>query len=101
MSFATLAMMVSANIVLWYSANMPARPVQISIDEKLLRRIDADPETRKEGRSAFVRKAVASYLEAKRRRDVDKAIRTAYAGTEEDVAREIAGLMDAQAWPRD
>jgi metal-responsive CopG/Arc/MetJ family transcriptional regulator len=88
-------------MILWYGDHMSAKPVQISIDEELLRRIDADPETRDEGRSAFVRKAVASYLEAKRRRDVDAAIRTAYAGAEEGMATEVAGLMDAQAWPRD
>jgi metal-responsive CopG/Arc/MetJ family transcriptional regulator len=80
---------------------MPARPVQISIDVELLRRIDSDPETREKGRSAFVRSAVSSYLEAKRRREVDAAIRAAYGGAEDDMAVEVSGLMDAQAWPRD
>lgn len=86
---------------LWHNANMPAKPVQVSIDVELLRRIDSDPETREKGRSAFVRSAVSSYLEAKRRRDVDAAIRAAYAGAEDDMAAEVAGLMDAQSWPRD
>jgi metal-responsive CopG/Arc/MetJ family transcriptional regulator len=85
---------------LWHNANMPAKPVQVSIDVDLLRRIDSDPETREKGRSAFVRSAVSSYLEAKRRRDVDAAIRAAYAGAEGDMAAEVAGLMDAQSWPR-
>jgi metal-responsive CopG/Arc/MetJ family transcriptional regulator len=80
---------------------MPAKPVQISIDVELLRRIDQDPETRESGRSAFVRSAVSSYLEAKRRREVDAAIRKAYADAGDAMASEIAGLMDAQAWPRD
>jgi metal-responsive CopG/Arc/MetJ family transcriptional regulator len=79
---------------------MPAKPVQISIDVDLLRRIDADPETREQGRSAFVRSAVSSYLEAKRRRDVDTAIRSAYGGAG-DMLAEVASTMDAQAWPRD
>ena len=80
---------------------MPAKPVQVSIDVDLLRRIDEDTETREKGRSAFVRSAVSSYLEAKRRREVDDAIRRAYGDAAADMASEIAGMMDAQAWPRD
>ena len=80
---------------------MPAKPVQILIDADLLRRIDADPETLQNGRSAFVRSAVASYLDAKRRREVDTAIRAAYGGAKDDMQAEAADLMDAQAWPRD
>lgn len=80
---------------------MPAKPVQVSIDVELLRRIDSDPETREKGRSAFVRAAVSSYLDAKRRREVDAAIRSAYGGAEDEVQAEVAELMDAQAWPRD
>jgi hypothetical protein len=33
-------------MILWYVDTMPAKPVQVSIDLDLLRRIDADPETR-------------------------------------------------------
>ena len=61
----------------------------------------ADPETREKGRSAFVRSAVSSYLDAKRSRDVDTAIREAYGGANDDMQAEVTGLMDAQAWPRD
>jgi hypothetical protein len=53
---------------------MPAKAVQVSIDLDLLRRIDADPETREKGRSAFIRSAVSSYLRARKRREVDTAI---------------------------
>jgi hypothetical protein len=31
---------------MWHDGNMPAKAVQISVDLELLRRIDADPETR-------------------------------------------------------
>jgi metal-responsive CopG/Arc/MetJ family transcriptional regulator len=86
---------------LLYDAIMPAKPVQISIDVDLLRSIDADPETRENGRSAFVRSAVSSYLDAKRRREVDAAIRAAYGSAADDLRAEVTGLMDAQAWPRD
>jgi metal-responsive CopG/Arc/MetJ family transcriptional regulator len=86
---------------LWYDTNMPAKPVQVSIDTELLRRIDKDPETRARGRSAFIRSAVTSYLDARRRRDVDAAIRAAYGGAAEAIEAEVADLLDAQAWPRD
>jgi metal-responsive CopG/Arc/MetJ family transcriptional regulator len=77
------------------------QPVQVSIDLELLQRIDADPETRKKGRSALVRSAVSSYLYAKRRREIDAAIRAAYGSADDDLQAEVRGLMDAQAWPRD
>jgi metal-responsive CopG/Arc/MetJ family transcriptional regulator len=80
---------------------MSTKPVQISIDVDLLRRIDSDPEAREKGRSAFVRSAVSSYLEAKRRRDVDAAIRAAYGSVADEMASEVAGLMESQTWPRD
>jgi metal-responsive CopG/Arc/MetJ family transcriptional regulator len=80
---------------------MTAKPVQVSIDLDLLRRIDADPETREKGRSAFVRSAVSSYLAAKQRREIDAAIRVAYGRAADAMEAEVADLMDAQAWPRE
>lgn len=91
----------SAHIFLWYDAHMPAKAVQVSIDTELLRRIDADPETRQKGRSAFVRAAVTSYLATKRRRAVDQTITAAYGGAALAMEGEISDLLDAQAWPRD
>jgi metal-responsive CopG/Arc/MetJ family transcriptional regulator len=79
---------------------MPAKPVQVSIDLELLRRIDADPETREKGRSAFVRSAVSSYLAAKQRRAIDLAIGAAYGDDADAMEAEVSDLMDAQAWPR-
>ncbi|HET7291286.1 MAG TPA: ribbon-helix-helix protein, CopG family [Vicinamibacteria bacterium] len=80
---------------------MSAKPVQVSIDVELLRRIDADPETRERGRSAFIRSAVSSYLGAKRRREIDASIRAAYAGGGRAMLAEVEGLLDAQVWPAD
>ena len=88
-------------VLLWYDVIMSAKPVKVSIDIKLLRRIDADPETREKGRSAFVRSAVSSYLDAKRRREIDAAIRAAYGSADDDMRAEVTGPMDAQSWPRD
>lgn len=78
---------------------MPAKPVQVSIDLELLRRIDADPETRDRGRSAFIRSAVSSYLRAKRRREIDTAIAAAYTSRADAMLAEVSDLLDAQAWP--
>lgn len=86
---------------MWYNTHMASKPVQVSIDLDLLRRIDADPETRERGRSAFIRSAVSSYLTAKRRRDIDSAIRAAYGGAADAMEAEVTDLMDAQAWPHE
>jgi metal-responsive CopG/Arc/MetJ family transcriptional regulator len=78
---------------------MPAKPVQISIDAELLRRIDKDPEVRRRGRSAFIRSAVELYLKAKRRRATDREIERAYRGHANEMLDEIAERIVDQAWP--
>jgi metal-responsive CopG/Arc/MetJ family transcriptional regulator len=88
-------------MILWYDDIMPVKPVQVSIDQDLLRRIDADPETREKGRSAFVRSAVSSYLAAKQRQAIDLAIGAAYGKAADAMQSEVSDLLDAQAWPRD
>ena len=78
---------------------MAARPVQISLDRDHLARIDRDPQTRKEGRSALIRDAVTLYLEAKRRKEIDAQIRRAYQGHGRDLLDEVEQLLEGQAWP--
>jgi predicted RNA-binding protein YlxR (DUF448 family) len=78
---------------------MPVKPVQVSIDVELLDRIDRDPETKERGRSAFLRSAAELYLAAKKRRRIDRRIRKAYEGSEDEMQKEIEDLMGAQAWP--
>ena len=78
---------------------MASRPVQISLDEELLRRVDRDPEARRGGRSKLIASALRLYLEARRRRDVDDAIRKAYRGHDLVMLREVEHLMGRQAWP--
>lgn len=82
-----------------YPSNMAAKPVQVSLDEELLRRIDRDPEARKLGRSAFIRNAVSTYLRAKERRQIDEAVRRAYEGHADQMLSEVDVLVEAQAWP--
>lgn len=78
---------------------MAAKPVQISIDTALLERIDADAQTKSEGRSAFVRSAIELYLEARKRRQIDQSIRQAFGGASEALLAEVDSLIAGQAWP--
>ena len=78
---------------------MATRPVQVSIDEDLLERIDADEEAQARGRSAFIREAVRLYLRAKSRRKVDRAIFAAYQGKADELLADVETLLDNQAWP--
>ena len=77
---------------------MTTRSVQISIDEDLLKQIDRRPETRKDGRSATIRRALRLYLELAKRREIDLAYARAY-GSKEDT--ELLDLMGEQAWPEE
>ena len=78
---------------------MAARPVQISMDSDLLDQIDADPEARDKGRSAFIRSAVQVYLKAKERREIEGRLAQAYAGEADSLLDEVEALMGKQAWP--
>ena len=78
---------------------MPTRPIQISMDEALLKRIDADPDAVRDGRSAFLRTAASFYLAAKQRREIDRRIADAYGSRPDEMIAEIAEFMDLQEWP--
>jgi hypothetical protein len=81
------------------SAIMPSRPVQISIDVELLKKVDRDEETKRTGRSGVVRRALEYYLEAKRRRGVDLQLRQAYG--RKPLEQDVLDVIAAQAWPED
>jgi metal-responsive CopG/Arc/MetJ family transcriptional regulator len=78
---------------------MAVKPVQISMDSELLERIDADPETRENGRSAMIRRAVRLYLEARKRREIDAELRAAYGGRADELLEEVSDLLERQEWP--
>jgi metal-responsive CopG/Arc/MetJ family transcriptional regulator len=77
---------------------MAARPVQISMDQELLQRIDEDPETQEKGRSAFIRSAVESYFSAKERQEIEARLVQAYAGQADALLQEVEDLLEAQTW---
>ena len=78
---------------------MGTRPIQVSMDEDLLDRIDADDDARRHGRSAFLRAAASFYLAAKQRRETDRRIADAYRGHADEMIDEVAEFMDLQEWP--
>ena len=75
------------------------RPVQVSMDQSLLKEIDADEESKKLGRSAFIARAVINYLRQKRERDVDARLIAAYAGKADELWAEAEPWINEQVWP--
>ncbi len=69
------------------------------MDASLLGRIDADPEVRDRGRSAFIRSAVQLYLKAKERREIEARLAQVYDGEADALLEEIEDLMGGQSWP--
>ena len=79
----------------------PARkkPVQVSLDQSLLRQVDAEEETKRRGRSAFVTQAILCYLRQKRSKEVDYRLTAAYAGKAAELWAEAEPWISEQAWP--
>jgi hypothetical protein len=83
--------------VILYLINMKA--IQITIDESLLRQLDADDEVKAVGRSAVLRRAVEAYLKMKRAADVDAAYRRAY--RQDGLGADWKGWPEEGAWPEE
>ncbi len=75
------------------------KPIQILIDEELLRRLDADKEVRRKGRSAVLRQAAVDYLRRSRARRISAAYRRAYSETG-GLGDEFAGWENEGVWPK-
>lgn len=65
------------------------KTIQMTIDERLLAAVDADPETRAVGRSAVLRRALFDYLRRKRRAEIARAYERAYG----------KGVPELEGWP--
>jgi metal-responsive CopG/Arc/MetJ family transcriptional regulator len=74
------------------------KAVQITLDERLLLRLDGDEEVKRDGRSAVIRRAVDEYLRRKRRARIADAYRRGYRG---GGAPEFEGWADEGAWPEE
>ena len=76
------------------------KAIQFTIDEALLRRVDADREAKEIGRSAFLRRAIAAYLRQKRARNIRDAYRRGY-GAAPPAEGEFETAGEALAWPEE
>ena len=74
------------------------KPVQILMDEALLRRLDSDEEVRKHGRSAVLRRAASEYLRRARSKRIGEAYLRAYR-KEAGLGDEFAGWESEASWP--
>jgi metal-responsive CopG/Arc/MetJ family transcriptional regulator len=74
------------------------KTIQITIDENLLLQLDAHEETKRDGRSAVLRRAVADYLKRRRQASITEGYRKAYAGGE-GLGAEFEGWEGEGVWP--
>jgi metal-responsive CopG/Arc/MetJ family transcriptional regulator len=74
------------------------KAVHVLFDEALLRRLDADPEVKTDGRSAVLRRAAAEYLRTRRARRTSDAYRRAYGKSRSSLGDEYAGWPDEGTW---
>ena len=75
---------------------MSMRAIQITMDERLLKELDADPEVKQVGRSLVLRRAAFEYLRRKRRTSIADAYRRGYG---KKGAPELAGWSSEGKWP--
>jgi len=74
------------------------KAIQITVDDRLLARLDRDPEVKRDGRSAVFRRAVDAYLRERRKRRIDAAYRRAYA-KDRGLGPEWEGWAEEGVWP--
>jgi metal-responsive CopG/Arc/MetJ family transcriptional regulator len=76
---------------------MYMRAIQITLDDALLTRLDADEEVRRDGRSAVIRRAADEYLRRRRKRAIADQYAAAY-GSATPLAG-FEGWEDEGQWP--
>ena len=74
------------------------KAIQITVDDRLLARLDRDPEVKRLGRSAVFRRAVEVYLRDRRRAEISDAYRRAYQKGRKPVA-ELEAWPEEGVWP--
>jgi metal-responsive CopG/Arc/MetJ family transcriptional regulator len=77
---------------------MYMKAIQVSFDETLLEKLDADEEVIKDGRSAVLRRAAAAYLKRKRSARIAEAYRRGY-GESGGLGSEFEGWENQGTWP--
>lgn len=74
------------------------KSIQITVDDDLLIRLDADDEVKRDGRSAVLRRAAREYLAKRRKRAIAERYAHAYRDGA-DPGEEFSGWTDEGVWP--
>ncbi|MEO8212767.1 MAG: ribbon-helix-helix protein, CopG family [Myxococcales bacterium] len=74
------------------------KAIQVTFDDKLLAQLDRDPEVRRDGRSAVLRRAAAEYLRRARKSEIAEAYRKAYAA-DGSLGDELRDWEGQGVWP--
>lgn len=72
------------------------KTIQITVDEGLLKGLDSAPETKRDGRSAVIRRALGAYLKKRRNEAIDEKIRRGYA--KKGFESELEGWAEEVVW---
>ena len=76
------------------------KPIQVLLDESLLKQLDGEEEVRRRGRSAVLRDAARAYLGRIRARRIARQYHRAYAKAE-PLGSEFEGWEAEGVWPEE
>ena len=72
------------------------KAIQVTLDDALLEQLDRDEEVKRDGRSAFLRRAAGFYLQHRRARAIAAAYERAY---RDGAGAELEAWADEGVWP--
>jgi metal-responsive CopG/Arc/MetJ family transcriptional regulator len=75
------------------------KAIQITVDEELLKELDATEEVARDGRSAVFRRAAAEYLRQRREAEIDAQYERAYRNSPPFKDDDFEGWENEGAWP--
>jgi metal-responsive CopG/Arc/MetJ family transcriptional regulator len=78
----------------------PMKAVQVTLDEALLEALETNPEVRRDGRSAVLRRAAREYLARQRREAITAQYRKAYA-RKAGLGEAFRAWEDEGVWPKE
>jgi metal-responsive CopG/Arc/MetJ family transcriptional regulator len=73
------------------------KAIQITLDDALLARLDADEEVQRDGRSAVLRRAADEYLRRRRKRSIAESYARGYGRTRD--LGDFESWADEGVWP--
>lgn len=76
------------------------KTIQITMDDELLAKLDADSETQRDGRSAVLRRAATEYLNRRRRSAIAEKYRQAYK-KQPGLGQDFKDWEEEGTWPKE